>query len=100
MINTFIKEKKEFGVNILLGATMYDVKNRLLGQVITIECIAFIIASCVMVIIASKNAFIEFNLIVCLETVAIMIVICIIICWIILRKLNKYSINDLIRRGE
>ena len=96
MINTISKEKKEYGINIMMGATMKDIRNRILGQVILL----LIISGIISVIILSNFTVFRFNIFDFILTFGVLIGIIVIISIIIIINLNKYSINDLVRRSE
>jgi putative ABC transport system permease protein len=96
MINSVVKDKKEFGINIMMGATMADIRIRVLGQVFLLLAISIVISS----IILKSFAVFKFNIIDLGLTVGVMTCILIVISIIIILTLNKYSINDLIRRSE
>ena len=96
MINTIIKDKKDFGINIMMGATMADIRMRVLGQVFLLLGMSIVIAT---IILKSIQIF-DFNIMVLFLTLGVMVVILMIISLIIILTLNKYSINDLIRRSE
>lgn len=96
MINTISKERKEYGINIMMGATMKDIRNRILGQVILLLIISGIISA----VILSNFAIFRFNILDFILTFGVLIGISIIISIIIIISLNKYSINDLVRRSE
>lgn len=96
MVNAISKEKKEYGINIMLGATMRDIKIRMLGQIITLLGVSFFISIGIL-----KNFEIfRFNINHLMVTIYVLIIIVMIIAKIIIAKLNKYSINDLVRRSE
>lgn len=96
MLNSIIKDKKEFGINIMIGATMKDIRTRVLGQVFLLLGISILIST---IILKSFNFF-TFNIVDFALTILVMIVALIVISTIIILTLNKYSINDLIRRSE
>lgn len=96
MINTIYKERKEYGINIMMGATMKDIRNRVLGQVFILLGISGLISS----IILTNFTIFRFNIIYFILTIGVLIFITIIISIIIRINLNKYSINDLVRRSE
>lgn len=96
MINSIVKDKREFGINIMMGATMRDIRIRVLGQIFLLLGISIVIST---IILRCFNAF-KFNIIDLSLSIGVMISILIIISAIIILTLNKYSINDLIRRNE
>lgn len=96
MINAIAKEKKEFGINIMIGATMRNIRVRVLGQVFLLLGISIVFLG---IILKSFDSF-RFNIIDLILTIGVMLGILIIISIIIILSLNKYSINDLIRRNE
>ena len=96
MINSIAKDKKEFGINIMIGATMSDIRIRVLGQVFSLLGISIVISS---ILLKSFDVF-NFNIIDLSLTVGVMVGILIVISSIIILTLNKYSINDLIRSSE
>lgn len=96
MINSINKDKREFGINIMLGATMMDIRTRVLGQVFLLLGISGVIST---IIIKSFKLF-KFNIVDLGLTIGAMMVILIAVSAIIILALNKYSINDLIRRSE
>lgn len=96
MINSIIKDKAEFGINIMLGATMKDIKKRLVGEVIMLLGLSCFIASGLLKAIPIFN----FNFMDFIITILIMSIFMIIVATIVILYLNKYSVNDLIRRQE
>lgn len=96
MINAVVKDKKEFGINIMMGATMADIRIRVLGQVFLLLAMSIVISS----IILKSFAVFKFNIIDLALTVGVMICVLIVISTMLILTLNKYSVNDLIRRNE
>lgn len=96
MINAIAKERKEYGINIMMGATMKDIRNRILGEVIVLLTVSAVIST---VILSSFNIF-RINILDLVLTFVALIGILIIISIAITINLKKYSINDLVRRSE
>ncbi|WP_297438765.1 FtsX-like permease family protein [uncultured Clostridium sp.] len=96
MINSIIKDKAEYGINIMLGATMKDIKKRVVGEVIILLTISCLISLGLLKAIPIFN----FNFIDFMITILIMGIFMMIVATIIIRYLNKYSVTDLIRRQE
>lgn len=59
MINSIVKDKREFGINIMMGATMRDIRIRVLGQIFLLLGISIVIST---IILRCFNAF-KFNII-------------------------------------
>ncbi|MGL4914031.1 MAG: hypothetical protein ACRC3Y_16540 [Romboutsia sp.] len=96
IMNSFIKDRKEFGINILIGATMNDIKNRILLEIIGlfgVSIVLFIILLLCIPILKVKLAYV-------VGTMTIIFLILLMVLTIIRKNLNKYSINELIRRSE
>ncbi|WP_418223239.1 FtsX-like permease family protein [Clostridium isatidis] len=96
MINTISKERKEYGINIMMGATIKDIRNRILGQVFLLLIISGIIST----IILTNFTIFRFNIFDFILTFGVLIGVSVIISIIIIINLKKYSINDFVRRNE
>lgn len=96
MTNSINKSKQEFGINIMLGATLKDIRNRVLGEVIMLV----ILSSIISIFIISFVDFVNLRGINIVITMIIIGIIVLFISIILINKLNKYSINQLVRRRE
>ncbi|MGL5415662.1 MAG: hypothetical protein ACRDAU_08380 [Clostridium sp.] len=96
IINSFIKDRKEFGINILIGATMKDIKNRILLEVVTL----FLVSIALWIILLMCIPILKIKIMYMVSTIFIIALVLIVLLIIIRNNLNKYSINELIRRSE
>lgn len=96
MINSILTDKKEFGINMLLGATLKDIKVRVIGQVLVLLGISIVLST---IIILAINV-IPFNMYIYGFTLSIISILITIICIIIVLNLKRYSVSDLVRRNE
>ena len=98
--NSILKNLRNYGIHLILGATRADIKKQILGEIYLLYLISFINSIIFIFKIFKSNIDLSFNLINLIESNAIIILIIILLSKIILLKLNKYSLNDLVRRNE
>lgn len=96
MSNSINKSKQEFGINIMLGATMRDIRLRVLGEVIGL----FILSSIISLILINLVSFVTYSTVNFVITIGIISIVITFIARVLLNKLNKCSVNDLVRRKE
>lgn len=99
MLKSFKKDFKEYGVHLLVGASHKSIVNRVLGEVVLLFLIATVVSVFVALLINIKQKVFTFKLMTIIYTTIIFAIIVNVVCVIIKRFINKYSINEIIRRG-
>lgn len=96
MINSISKDKREYGINIMVGATLKDIKFRVIGELYVLLSLSLIVSGVILNTIPE----LKFNLFDFLLASLCMIFLIALVSLILIYNLNKISIDTLMRRKE
>ncbi|MCR6514345.1 ABC transporter permease [Clostridium sp. LY3-2] len=96
MINSISKDKREYGINIMVGATLKDIKFRVIGELYVLLSLSLIVSGVILNTIPE----LKFNIFDFLLASLCMIFLIALVSLILIYNLNKISIDTLMRRKE
>ncbi|MGL6185798.1 MAG: hypothetical protein ACRC1T_10515 [Clostridium chrysemydis] len=96
MINSISKDKREYGINIMVGATLKDIKFRVIGELYVLLSLSLIVSGVILNTIPE----LKFNIFDFLLASLCMIFLITLVSLILIYNLNKISIDTLMRRKE
>ena len=100
MINSINDNSKEYGINMMVGASNKDIACRILYQIIILFSTSLAVALFIICRCICDDMYITMNFINVFELIIICTVICIFTCIIPSKKLKKISLNSIMKGSE
>ena len=100
MINSINDNSKEYGINMMVGASNKDIACRILYQIIILFSTSLAVALFIIWKCICDDMYITMNFINVFELIIICTVICIFTCIMPSKKLKKISLNSIMKGSE
>lgn len=100
MINSINDNSKEYGINMMVGASNKDIACRILYQIIILFSTSLAVALFIIWRFICDDIYITMNFINVFELIIICTVICIFTCIMPSKKLKKISLNSIMKGSE